>query len=161
MKSTHPKPETAPQKQMSNEMRTYIKQLYSYSVFDSKSWARWRQFFRHSSSSHWSILHVIYIYTDIIVTASIISKTGLNMSHRVVRAKPSELCFFLLFTGYIFSSCLHVAYTLPTPCLRRCGVFLRGDYLSWFAYACLRLPVVFWFCLRGLRVLLLWAFCWS
>ena len=41
------------------------------------------------------------------------------------------------------------AYALPTPCLRRCGVFLRGDYLSWFAYACLRLPVVFWFCLRG------------
>ena len=22
------------------------------------------------------------------------------------------------------------AYALPTPCLRRCGVFLRGDYLS-------------------------------
>ena len=55
----------------------------------------------------------------------------------------------------------HPAYALPTPCLRRCGVFLRGDYLSWFAYACLRLPVVFWFCLRGLRVVLLWAFCWS
>ena len=66
----------------------------------------------------------------------------------------------------VFSCCSRViyfrpAYALPTPCLRRCGVFLRGDYLSWFAYACLRLPAVFWFCLRGLRVLLLWAFCWS
>ena len=42
-----------------------------------------------------------------------------------------------------------------TPCFP--SIQAKQDYLSWFAYACLRLPVVFWFCLRGLRVLLLGA----
>ena len=64
-----------------------------------------------------------------------------------------ELCFFCCSLVIYFRP----AYAVPTPCLRRCGVFLRGDYFFWFAYACLRLPVVFWFCLCGLRVLLLWA----
>ena len=40
--------------------------------------------------------------------------------------RTNEPCFFLLFS-YIFSSCLRVAYALPTPL--RCF----PDYLSWFA----------------------------
>ena len=91
-------------------MSTYIKQLYCYSAFDSKSWARWRQFFQYSSASHWSILHIntyyyIYWYSNSIHRF----KKGLNMSHRVVRAKPSvyqnhtkvnlELCWKDFFKG--------------------------------------------------------------
>ena len=71
-------------------------------------------------------------------------------------SQPQVSCVFFCCSRVIY---FRPAYALPTPCLRRCGVFLHGDYLSWFACACLRLPVVF--CLRGLRVLLLWAFCWS
>ena len=38
----------------------------------------------------------------------------------------NELCFFLLFTGYIFSSSLRVAYALPTPlrCFPTRGLFV-------------------------------------
>ena len=47
----------------------------------------------------------------------------------------SELCFFLLFTGYIFSSCLRVAYALPTPlrCFPTRGLFVL---------ICLRVPTL-------------------
>ena len=47
----------------------------------------------------------------------------------------NELCFFLLFTGYIFSSCLHVAYALPTPlrCFPTRGLFVL---------ICLRVPTL-------------------
>ena len=44
-------------------------------------------------------------------------------------------CFFLLFTGYIFSSCLRVAYALPTPlrCFPTRGLFVL---------ICLRVPTL-------------------
>ena len=49
--------------------------------------------------------------------------------------RPNELCFFLLFTGYIFSSCLRVAYALPTPlrCFPTRGLFVL---------ICLRAPTL-------------------
>ena len=47
----------------------------------------------------------------------------------------NELCFFLLFTGSIFSSCLRVAYALPTPlrCFPTRGLFVL---------ICLRVPTL-------------------
>ena len=47
----------------------------------------------------------------------------------------TELCFFLLFTSYIFSSCLRVAYALPTPlrCFPTRGLFVL---------ICLRVPTL-------------------
>ena len=45
------------------------------------------------------------------------------------------VCFLERQLSRVFFCCSRViyfrpAYALPTPCLRRCGVFLRGDYLS-------------------------------
>ena len=50
-------------------------------------------------------------------------------------ANSGEPCFFLLFTGYIFSSCLRVAYALPTPlrCFPTRGLFVL---------ICLRVPTL-------------------
>ena len=56
---------------------------------------------------------------------------GLKMASR----QTFEPCFFLLFTGYIFSSCLRVAYALPT--LLRCFP-TRGL----FVLICLRVPTL-------------------
>ena len=69
----------------------------------------------------------------------------------------NEACFFLLFTGYIFSSCLRVAYALPTPlrCFPTRGLFVL---------ICLRVPTLtscFLILPTRLAVLLLRAFCWS
>ena len=49
--------------------------------------------------------------------------------------RTNEPCFFLLFTGYIFSSCLRVAYALPTPlrCFPTRGLFVL---------ICLRVPTL-------------------
>ena len=49
--------------------------------------------------------------------------------------RSCEPCFFLLFTGYIFSSCLRVAYALPTPlrCFPTRGLFVL---------ICLRVPTL-------------------
>ena len=61
-----------------------------------------------------------------------------------------EACFFC---------CIRVIYTflLPTFCLCRCSVRLRRALVSWSAYARLRLPLNFRFCLRGLHLVLLWG----
>ena len=50
-------------------------------------------------------------------------------------AMASDAVFFLLFTGYIFSSCLRVAYALPTPlrCFPTRGLFVL---------ICLRVPTL-------------------
>ena len=61
-------------------------------------------------------------------------------SHPIENRGPSDVasrepCFFLLFTGYIFSSCLRVAYALPTPlrCFPTRGLFVL---------ICLRVPTL-------------------
>ena len=66
-----------------------------------------------------------------------------NFLAKKMRLKPRhryptsscELCFFLLFTSYIFSSCLRVAYALPTPlrCFPTRGLFVL---------ICLRVPTL-------------------
>ena len=58
--------------------------------------------------------------------------------------KASWAVFFCCIRVIYFSS----AYALPTFCLRRCSVRLRRALVSWSAYARLRLPLYFRFCLR-------------
>ena len=63
---------------------------------------------------------------------------------------PFEPCLFSCIRVIYFSS----AYALPTFCLRRCSVRLRPALVSWSAYARLRLPLNFQFCLLGLHLVL-------
>ena len=64
-------------------------------------------------------------------------------SNKVLSSEP---CFFFC--------CIRILYTFLLRC---CSVRLRRALVSWSAYARLRLPHNFRFCLRGLHLVLLWG----
>ena len=90
-----------------------------------------------SGLSKGSETHTIYIYICIIyiyIYTEERNKHDINL-WKLDPYITSEPCFFLLFTGCIFSSCLRVADALPTPlrCFPTRGLFVL---------ICLRVPTL-------------------